>query len=68
MNHHESRQGHAADRSWDSLPERLADTARQVAAELHEGRPGTALDLVDSMLAELSSRRRLLAELVNVDD
>ena len=58
----------AAGRSWDSLPQRLADTARQVAAELHEGRPGTALDLVDSMIAELNTRRRFLAELVNVDD
>jgi hypothetical protein len=54
-------------RSWEALPDRLANVAREVVAELQDGRPGTALDLLDGMLAELEERRRLLADLANTD-
>jgi hypothetical protein len=67
--HHEAPldTGRPARRSWDSLPERLADTARQAASELRDGRPGTALDLIDGMIADLNARREFVAEIVNTE-
>jgi hypothetical protein len=60
--------GPAEVRSWDSLPDRLADTARQAVAELRGGSPGVAVDLIDGMISELEAHRRTLADVVNAVD
>lgn len=50
------------------LPDRLADAARQAGRELSEGKPGRAVQVLDQMIADVESWRRIASEQANEDD
>ncbi|NIJ12880.1 hypothetical protein FHU38_003224 [Saccharomonospora amisosensis] len=50
------------------LAERLAEAGGRAERELREGRPASAVETLDGLLAEVESWRRIAAEQANLDD
>ena len=51
--------------SWEQWPRQCGARAQEVVSLVERGAPEQALELVDGMIADLDSRRGMLAELAN---
>lgn len=51
--------------SWAEWPEAMAEQARTVRSCVESSNPSEALDLLDAMIADLDSRRGIVADLAN---